>query len=64
MSDDEDEDEDQNADDLAQLRSMNEGELSADWYNFQEIIAHLQVRIKFCTNTTRSMVLKIHLCFS
>lgn len=21
--------------DLAQLRSMNEGELSADWYNFQ-----------------------------
>ena len=28
--------------DLAQLRSMNEGELSADWYNFQEIITHLQ----------------------
>ena len=23
--------------DLAQLRSMNEGELSADWYNFQVI---------------------------
>jgi len=28
--------------DLAQLRSMNEGELSADWYNFQEAITHLQ----------------------
>jgi len=28
--------------DLAQLRSLNEGELSADWYNFQEIISHLQ----------------------
>jgi len=28
--------------DLAQLRSMNEGELSADWYNFQEAISHLQ----------------------
>ncbi|XP_059098844.1 kinesin-like protein KIF2A isoform X4 [Tigriopus californicus] len=28
--------------DLAQLRSMNEGELSADWYNFQEVISHLQ----------------------
>ena len=24
--------------DLAQLRSLNEGELSADWYNFQVII--------------------------
>lgn len=28
--------------DLAQLRSLNEGELSADWYNFQEAITHLQ----------------------
>eukprot|EP00095_Tigriopus_kingsejongensis_P000728 maker-scaffold1526_size37455-snap-gene-0.9 protein:Tk00728 transcript:maker-scaffold1526_size37455-snap-gene-0.9-mRNA-1 annotation:"hypothetical protein DAPPUDRAFT_327800" len=28
--------------DLAQLRSLNEGELSADWYNFQEVISHLQ----------------------
>merc|ERR1719228_2082612 len=28
--------------DLAQLRSLNEGELSADWYNFQEAISHLQ----------------------
>ena len=26
--------------DLAQLRSMNEGELSADWYNFQVSICH------------------------
>ena len=29
--------------DLAQLRSLNEGELSADWYNFQ-------VRSRFLTN--------------
>merc|ERR1711994_909418 len=28
--------------DLAQLRSLNEGELSADWYNFHEAISHLQ----------------------
>jgi len=28
--------------DLAQLRSLNEGELTADWYNFQEAITHLQ----------------------
>merc|ERR1719189_2340804 len=28
--------------DLAQLRSLNEGELSADWYNFQEAISPLQ----------------------
>jgi len=28
--------------DLAQLRSLNQGELSADWYNFQEAISHLQ----------------------
>merc|ERR1712110_309821 len=28
--------------DLAQLRLLNEGELSADWYNFQEAISHLQ----------------------
>lgn len=29
--------------DLAQLRSLNDGECSADWYNFQESIAHLQL---------------------
>jgi len=29
--------------DLAQLRSLNDGECSADWYNFQESVAHLQV---------------------
>lgn len=27
--------------DLAQLRSLNEGELSADWYNFQVSLANL-----------------------
>ncbi|XP_037091077.1 LOW QUALITY PROTEIN: kinesin-like protein Klp10A [Pollicipes pollicipes] len=29
-------------DDLAQLRSLNEGELSADLYNFHEAVSHLQ----------------------
>lgn len=29
-------------DDLAQLRSMNEGELSVDLYNFHEAVSHLQ----------------------
>merc|ERR1719180_114350 len=29
--------------DLAQLRSLNDGECSADWYNFQESLAQLQV---------------------
>jgi kinesin family protein 2/24 len=28
--------------DLAQLRSLNEGELPPDWYNQQEILSHLQ----------------------
>ena len=28
--------------DLAQLRSLNDGECSADWYNFQESLAQLQ----------------------
>jgi len=28
--------------DLAQLRSLNEGELSADLYNFHEAVSHLQ----------------------
>eukprot|EP00092_Neocalanus_flemingeri_P032469 GFUD01035315.1.p1 GENE.GFUD01035315.1~~GFUD01035315.1.p1 ORF type:complete len:751 (+),score=173.98 GFUD01035315.1:188-2440(+) len=28
---------------LAQLRSLNDGECSADWYNFQESVAHLQL---------------------
>ena len=27
--------------DLAQLRSLNEGELSADWYNFQVLYFYL-----------------------
>ena len=31
--------------DLAQLRSLNDGECSADWYQFQESVAHLQVNI-------------------
>ena len=29
--------------DLAQLRSLNDGECSADWYNFQESLVQLQV---------------------
>ena len=29
--------------DLAQLRSLNYGECSADWYHFQESVAQLQV---------------------
>ena len=29
--------------DLAQLRHMNDGECSADWYQFQESVAHLQL---------------------
>ena len=29
--------------DLAQLRSLNDGECSADWYYFQESLAQLQV---------------------
>jgi len=29
--------------DLAQLRCLNDGECSADWYNFQESVAHLQL---------------------
>ena len=35
--------------DLAQLRSLNDGECSADWYQFQESVAHLQVCI--CQHT-------------
>ena len=33
--------------DLAQLRSLNDGECSADWYQFQESVAHLQVKKNF-----------------
>ena len=29
--------------DLAQLRSLNDGECSTDWYHFQESVAQLQV---------------------
>jgi len=36
------EDDDRQDDDLAQLRSMNEGELSADLYTFHEAVSHLQ----------------------
>lgn len=36
--------------DLAQLRSLNEGELSADWYNFQ--VGPLHVTFS-CTRMTR-----------
>lgn len=39
---DEEEGGDANGDDLAQLRSLNEGELSADLYNFHEAVSHLQ----------------------
>ena len=33
--------------DLAQLRSLNDGECSADWYQFQESVAHLQVSLEW-----------------
>jgi len=41
----EDENEDMLDDDsdLAQLRSLNDGECSADWYHFQESVAQLQI---------------------
>ncbi|XP_040564492.1 uncharacterized protein [Lepeophtheirus salmonis] len=42
--------------DLAQLRSMNEGELSADWYNFQEAISHLQILEEDLVENHRSAI--------
>ena len=46
--------------DLAQLRSMNEGELSADWYNFQvsgrKILVHPNSVIR-CTVTNECSIL-------
>jgi len=40
----EDDEEDMSGDsDLAQLRSLNDGECSVDWYNFQESVAQLQL---------------------
>ena len=44
--------------DLAQLRSLNDGECSADWYHFQESVAQLQVRFDILLNlclTTHSV---------
>merc|ERR1711936_270086 len=42
--------------DLAQLRSLNEGELSADWYNFQEAISHLQLLEEELVESHRSTI--------
>ena len=42
--------------DLAQLRSLNEGELSADWYNFQEIISHLQALEEDLVESHRTVI--------
>merc|ERR1739844_490155 len=42
--------------DLAQLRSLNEGELSADWYNFQEAISHLQALEEELVESHRSTI--------
>ena len=40
--------------DLAQLRSLNDGECSADWYHFQESVAQLQVRFDILLNLCRT----------
>lgn len=45
--------------DLAQLRSLNEGELSADWYNFQVTTLY-----SFCSAKMASTLLNIFLFFT
>jgi len=42
--------------DLAQLRSLNDGECSADWYNFQESVAHLQLLEEEVVESHRNLV--------
>jgi len=42
--------------DLAQLRSLNDGECSADWYNFQESVAHLQLLEEEVVESHRALV--------
>merc|ERR1719427_1807583 len=42
--------------DLAQLRHMNDGECSADWYHFQENIAQLQVLEEDVVESHRALV--------
>jgi len=71
LDDDEDEDEDEEMvssrlhedgvmspedSDLAQLRSLNDGECSADWYNFQESVAHLQILEEEVVESHRALV--------
>jgi kinesin family protein 2/24 len=42
--------------DLAQLRSLNDTELSADWYNFQEAVSHLQALEEDLVDSHRSLI--------
>merc|ERR1712141_899728 len=42
--------------DLAQIRSLNEAELSADWYSFQEAITRLQILEEELVESHRSTV--------
>jgi len=46
--------------DLAQLRSLNDGECSADWYNFQESVAHLQLLEEEVVESHRNLVENMH----
>jgi len=46
--------------DLAQLRSLNDGECSADWYNFQESVAHLQLLEEEVVESHRALVENMH----
>ena len=47
--------------DLAQLRSLNDGECSADWYQFQESVAHLQVGFIIILSLSLSLSLSYQL---
>jgi len=42
--------------DLAQLRSLNDGECSADWYQFQESVAHLQLLEEEVVETHKNLL--------
>ena len=44
--------------DLAQLRSLNEGELSADWYNFQ--VSAFQTYQEFKSSPKKHFILGSH----
>ena len=45
-------------------RSLNDGECSADWYNFQESVAHLQVLIFYIFSSSEHNPCKLLFCFS